>query len=142
MLLLNGVNVRSAPLHTGFRVNHTRRDVQVKHRDIGRCQPLRIAADQLRRGAVADLTSSVHGKVELVWQGSSVPGSLKALGAECHVTGDTVRAVISEARQNSALEALRREGLRLISLTPVRMSLEDYFVQQLKPSEAAVEVTS
>ncbi|PYX14408.1 MAG: ABC transporter [Acidobacteria bacterium] len=93
-------------------------------------------------GAVADLTSSLHGKVELVWQGSSVPGSLKALGAECHVTGDTVRAVISEARQNSALEALRREGLRLISLTPVRMSLEDYFVQQLKPSEAAVEVTS
>jgi len=93
-------------------------------------------------GAVADLTSSVHGKVELVWQGSSVPGSLKALGAECHVTGDTVRAVISEARQNSALEAVRREGLRLISLTPVRMSLEDYFVQQLKPSEAAVEVTS
>src|SRR6266704_1360988 len=93
-------------------------------------------------GAVADLTSSVHGKVELVWQGSSVPGSLKALGAECHVTGDTVRAVISEARQNDALEAVRREGLRLISLTPVRMSLEDYFVQQLKPSEAAVEVTS
>src|SRR5437899_10924779 len=93
-------------------------------------------------GAVADLTSSLHGKVELVWQGSSVPGSLKALGAECHVTGDTVRAVISEARQNSALEALRREGLRLISLTPVRMSLEDYFVQQLKPAEATVEVTS
>src|SRR5438309_10617702 len=58
-------------------------------------------------GAVADLTSSLHGKVELVWQGSSVPGSLKALGAECHVTGDTVRAVISEARQNSALEAMR-----------------------------------
>ena len=50
ILLLNGVNVRSAPLHTGFRVNQTRRDVQVKHRDIGRCQPLRIAADQLKRG--------------------------------------------------------------------------------------------
>src|SRR5207302_10463863 len=82
-------------------------------------------------GAVADLTSSLHGKVELVWQGSSVPGSLKALGAECHVTGDTVRAVTSEARQNSALVALRREGLRLTSLTPVRMSLDDDFVQQL-----------
>ena len=40
------------------------------------------------------------------------------------------------------MEALRREGLRLISLTPVRMSLEDYFVQQLKPAEATVEVTS
>ena len=93
-------------------------------------------------GAVADLTSSVHGKVELVWQGTQVPQSLRTLDAECHVTGDTVRAVIPEARQDVALEALRREGLRLISLTPVRMSLEDYFVQQLKPSDLAVGVTS
>src|SRR5438445_8055427 len=102
-----------------------------------------IHQGELRRiGAVADLTSSVHCKVELVWQGTKVPQSLRILGAECNMTGDTVVAVIQEARQNSALEAMRREGLRLISLTPVRMSLEDYFVQQLKPSEAAVEVTS
>jgi ABC-2 type transport system ATP-binding protein len=93
-------------------------------------------------GAVADLTSSVHGKVELVWHGTKVPQSLRTLDAECHVTGDTVRAVITEARQDAATEALRREGLRLISLTPVRMSLEDYFVQQLKPAGAAVEMTS
>ena len=93
-------------------------------------------------GAVVDLTSSVHGKVELVWQGSAVPQSLRTLGAECHVTGDTVRAIVSDTRQDAAMEALRREGLRLISLTPVRMSLEDYFVQQLKPAEATVEVTS
>src|ERR1700751_2828003 len=65
-------------------------------------------------GAVADLTSSVHGKVEIVWQGSTVPSSLRALGAECHVTGDTVRPVLSEANQDSAIEALRRERLRLI----------------------------
>ena len=54
----------------------------------------------------------------------------------------TVRAIVSETRQDAALDALRREGLRLISLTPVRMSLEDYFVQQLKPSGVAVAVTS
>jgi hypothetical protein len=71
-----------------------------------------------------------------------VPQSLRTLGAECHVTGDTVRAIVSETRQDAAMEALRREGLRLISLTPVRMSLEDYFVQQLKPAEATVEVIS
>jgi ABC-2 type transport system ATP-binding protein len=93
-------------------------------------------------GAVADLTSSVHGKVELVWQGSTVPQSLKTLGVECYVTGDTVRAIVSEDRQDAAMEALRREGLRLISLTPVRMSLEDYFVQQLKPAKASVGVSS
>jgi ABC-2 type transport system ATP-binding protein len=85
-------------------------------------------------GAVADLTSSVHGKVEVVWQGTTVPASLRALGAECHVSGDTVRAVISEANQDTALEALRRERLRLISVTPVRSSLEDYFIQKLQPA--------
>src|SRR5207248_11138335 len=42
-------------------------------------------------GAVAELTSSVHGHVEMVWQGAVVPASLRALGADCHVTGDTVR---------------------------------------------------
>jgi ABC-2 type transport system ATP-binding protein len=87
-------------------------------------------------GAVAELTSSVHGKVELVWQGTAVPASLRALGAECHVTGDTVRAVLSEANQDAAIEALRRERLRLVSVTPVRTSLEDYFLQKLQPAEA------
>ncbi len=89
-------------------------------------------------GIVADLTSSVHGKVEVVWHGNTVPQSLRALGAECHITGDTVRAVLSEANQDTALEALRRERLRLISVTPVRNSLEDYFIQKLRPAEATV----
>ena len=87
-------------------------------------------------GAVAELTSSVHGRVELVWQGTAVPASLRALGAECHVTGDTVRAIVSEANQDASIEALRRERLRLISVTPVRTSLEDYFMQKLQPAEA------
>ncbi len=89
-------------------------------------------------GAVVDLTSSVHGKVELVWHGTTVPASLRALGAECHITGNTVRAVLSEANQDTALEALRRERLRLISVTPVRTSLEDYFMQKLQPAGATV----
>jgi len=87
-------------------------------------------------GAVADLTSSVDSKVELVWQGPAVPASLRTLGAECHVTGDTVRATVSEANQDAAIEALRRERLRLISVTPVRTSLEDYFMQKLQPTAA------
>src|SRR5436305_2510038 len=87
-------------------------------------------------GAVAELTSSVHGQVELVWQGTVAPASLRALGADCHVTGDTVRAVLPEDKQDVAIEILRRERLRLISVTPVRASLEDYFVQKLRPTEA------
>ena len=91
-------------------------------------------------GAVAELTSSVHGKVEVVWQGTAVPASLRALGAECHVTGDTVRAMLSEANQDAAIEALRRERLRLVSVTPVRTSLEDYYLQKLQPASATIGV--
>jgi ABC-2 type transport system ATP-binding protein len=87
-------------------------------------------------GAVADLTSSIHGKVEVVWQGTTIPASLRALGAECHVTRDTVRAMLSEANQDAAIDALRRERLRLVSVTPVRTSLEDYYLQKLQPASA------
>ena len=86
-------------------------------------------------GAVADLTSSVQGKIELVWAGNAVPASMKSLSSECHVTGDTVRAVLPENQQDAALEALRREHLKLISLVPVRTSLEQYFVEKLKRVE-------
>jgi len=92
-------------------------------------------------GAVADLTSSVEGKIELVWHGNKVPAAMKALGADCHITGDTIRAVLLEGNQDAALEALRREQLRIISLIPVRTSLEEYFVRKLQPSKAAAGVT-
>src|ERR1700739_2112552 len=74
-------------------------------------------------GAGADLTSSVQGKVEIMWQGARVPVSFKTLG-ECHVTGETVRAVVPEENQDAAIDALRREGLLLVSVVPVRASLE------------------
>jgi ABC-2 type transport system ATP-binding protein len=93
-------------------------------------------------GVVADLTSSMHGKVELIWQGTSVPSALESLAIDCHVSGDTVRAVLPDEKQETALDILRREHLRLISLTPVRATLEDYFLQKLKASETPVEVTA
>lgn len=85
-------------------------------------------------GRVADLTSSVAGKVELIWHGSAAPSGFSALGAECHISGATMRAVLPEAQQEAALEILRREGLRLISLTPVLFSLEEYFLQKVNPA--------
>jgi len=42
-----------------------------------------------------------------------------------------VRSVFAADKQDVVLEMLRRERLRLISVTPVRMSLEDYFITQL-----------
>ena len=93
-------------------------------------------------GAVETLTSAVLGKVEVIWQGTFVPASMKALGAECHVTGDRVRAVLPETQQDAAIDALRRERIRLISITPLRTSLEAYFVEKLQHSETSVETTA
>jgi ABC-2 type transport system ATP-binding protein len=86
-------------------------------------------------GAVEELTKSVQSKVEVVWQGTQLPASMKALGAEFHVTGDSVRAVIAENQQDAAIDALRRERLRLISIIPLRTSLESYFVEKLQHSQ-------
>ena len=88
-------------------------------------------------GAVAELTSSVHGQVEIVWQGNRVPALIKNLGVQCHLTTDTVRVILPEDQQDRAIEALRQDGLRLVSVVPVRTSLEDYYLQKLKPNGAA-----
>jgi ABC-2 type transport system ATP-binding protein len=93
-------------------------------------------------GAVADLTSSIEGRVEVVWHGNTVPAAVKNLAPACHVTGDTVRAVVPEASQDALIDALRRERLHIASVTPLRTSLEEYFVQKLKPAEAAAGVRS
>lgn len=82
-------------------------------------------------GAVADLTVGVHGKVEIIWHGSTVPAAIRSMNADCRAAGESTRIVVPEESQDSVLEALRREQLRLISVVPVRASLEDYFVAQL-----------
>jgi ABC-2 type transport system ATP-binding protein len=89
-------------------------------------------------GAIEDLTSSVQGKVEVIWQGSQVPASIKALGAEIRVTPDRVRAIIDESQQDAVIDALRRERQRLVAITPVRTSLEAYFVEKLRHAETSV----
>jgi len=82
-------------------------------------------------GAIEELTTGAIAQVEIVWSGISIPSSLQALATDCHVAGDTVRAVLGASQQDAALEIIRREKLRLISVVPVRTSLEEYFVAQL-----------
>ena len=93
-------------------------------------------------GAVAELTAQVHGKVEIIFCGRAVPVDLTSLGAEAHVSGDVVSAVLPEEKQDAALEVLRRERLRLISMTPVRGSLEEYYLQKLQPTERRMGVSA
>ncbi len=88
-------------------------------------------------GAVEELTAGATAQVEIVWGGTSIPSSLQALAADCHVAGDTVRAVLGATQQEAALETIKREKLRLISVVPVRTSLEEYFVAQLGTHRSA-----
>ncbi len=96
-----------------------------------------VTSGELRGvGTIADLTSTVQAKVEIVWSGAAVPAGIKALPAEIKTSGDTQRVVVQEAQQDAVLEILRRERLRLISVTPVRTSLEEYYVRRVGPLEA------
>lgn len=95
-----------------------------------------IQSGELRGvGAVAELTSQSQGKIEIIFHAQKVPAGLTALGAEARVSGDMVNAVLPEAQQDAALDLLRRERIRLISLAPVRRSLEEYYLQKLEPAE-------
>jgi ABC-2 type transport system ATP-binding protein len=84
-------------------------------------------------GAVADLTSRSKGTVEIVFCAPKVPAALQPICAETRVSGEMVNAVISQEQQETVLDILRRERIRLISLTQVRASLEEFYVEQLRP---------
>src|SRR5216684_271743 len=90
-------------------------------------------------GAVAELTSQAQGRVEIIFCAQKVPAGLTSLGAEARVSGDMVNAVLPEAQQDAALEVLRHERLKLISLVPVHSSLEEYYIQKLRPTEGRNE---
>jgi ABC-2 type transport system ATP-binding protein len=86
-------------------------------------------------GAVAHLTSQAQAKVEIIFCAPSIPAALTELGVDARVSGEMVNAVVDQDKQDAALEILQRAHLRLISLTPVRSSLEDFYIQKLQPRE-------
>jgi ABC-2 type transport system ATP-binding protein len=90
-------------------------------------------------GAIAELTSQTQGRIEIIFYAPRVPAGLTQLGAEARVSGNIVNAVLPEKQQDAALEVLRRERLKLISLTPVRRSLEEYYIQNMRPIEGPKE---
>lgn len=85
-------------------------------------------------GVVADLTSSVKGSVEVTWNGKNAVPSLEGRGFKCHVVGDIVRAVVPESEVDRTIDLLRTQRARLISVTPMRTTLEDYFLAKLGES--------
>jgi ABC-2 type transport system ATP-binding protein len=86
-------------------------------------------------GVVNDLRSSAAGKTEVIWEGASALGSVSSYTLDSHVTGDTVRATISADSLDPMLDRLRQQRARLISVTPLHGTLEQYFLSRTSDQE-------
>ena len=84
---------------------------------------------------VSELVSNTESQVEVLWQGAQAIRAITALGAECAEAGDIIRAVVDQKSLHAALDIIRNNKARLISVNPVRTSLEDYFVSRLSQPE-------
>jgi ABC-2 type transport system ATP-binding protein len=88
---------------------------------------------------IANLLAKARGKIEIICEGESAAEKLTALGAECRKVGQTVRAVLDDSQQERAIDALRASGGRLLSLTPVHGTLEEYFLNRIDARAAEVQ---
>jgi ABC-2 type transport system ATP-binding protein len=79
-------------------------------------------------GVVNDLRSSVAENSEVIWESAQAVPMLKELLTELHITGETVRGVVRNADLDNLLEKLRQQRGRLVSVTPLHGTLEDYFM--------------
>jgi ABC-2 type transport system ATP-binding protein len=86
-------------------------------------------------GVVNDLRSSAGGKSEIIWQGSDALPTVNADLLESHVTGDLVRAIIISDSLDIVLTKLRQAHGRLISVTPLHGTLEEYFLSKTTDQE-------
>jgi ABC-2 type transport system ATP-binding protein len=89
---------------------------------------------------VAELVKEVSGQVEIVFQGHRAMQAVEQLAA-CRLAGETVRAVLPATQADAGIDVVRNNGGRVISLTPVRRTLEEYFLQKVNAPAAAEEVT-
>ncbi len=96
-------------------------------------------------GVVADLVSEVSGQVEFVWTGAAATAEIAALGGKTHEASETFRTILTQEATDRAIDAIRGAGGKLISVTPVRATLEDYFLSKLgagdRDSQNMQEVT-
>jgi ABC-2 type transport system ATP-binding protein len=86
-------------------------------------------------GAINDIRTSVAGRSEVIWDGAHALPTVSGLLIESHVTGETVRAIVRSEDVDSLLDQLRRQRARLISVTPLQGTLEEYFLAKTSEQE-------
>jgi ABC-2 type transport system ATP-binding protein len=94
-------------------------------------------------GVVAELVhrSAASRETEIIWNGTQAVSAVSALGAKCRASGETVRATLPACDLDAALDHIRRHQGKILSVTPVRATLEDFFFEKLgKPNHSTAEV--
>jgi ABC-2 type transport system ATP-binding protein len=86
-------------------------------------------------GVVNDFRSAVAEKTEVIWLGANAVAAVAGLLTESHITGETVRVTVPSANLDRLLETLRQQRARLISVTPIHGTLEDYFLARTREEE-------
>jgi len=86
-------------------------------------------------GVVNDLRSSLASKTEVIWQGAQALAAVAGQLLESHATGDTVRATVATEDLDLVLEKLRQHRARLVSVTPLQGTLEDFFLAKTSEQE-------
>lgn len=95
-------------------------------------------------GVVSELVTNVEkaDQTEVLWNGAETAiRPVQDLGAECSLSGQIAHAIVPMEQLDRVLEIIRNSGGKLISVNPVRSSLEDYFIQQIgERPQSAFEV--
>jgi ABC-2 type transport system ATP-binding protein len=86
-------------------------------------------------GVVEALISKTADKSEVIWQGADALSAVSSLVTDAHVTGETVRGVVSAGNADLLLEKLRQQRARIVSINPLQGTLEDYFIAQTSERE-------
>jgi ABC-2 type transport system ATP-binding protein len=81
-------------------------------------------------GVTAELTARANEFTEVIWRGATAIAPVKRLASEYYVSSNTVRAVIPTEKLLETLDAIRSSG-QVVSVNPVRATLEDYFMERL-----------
>jgi ABC-2 type transport system ATP-binding protein len=89
-------------------------------------------------GAINEIRTTVAERSEVIWDGAHALSAVSGSLIESHVTGETVRGIVRSEDVDSLLEKLRRERARLISVTPLHGTLEEYFLARTAEQEKII----
>ena len=86
-------------------------------------------------GSIADLKTRDTGMVELLWEGADPIRELELWANNVHRSSEFWRVVLEEAKVYEAIDLIRKHNGRLVSVTPMRGTLEDYFFERLNAEQ-------